>query len=107
MAIKILYVEDNPINAEIVRRTLTRSGYQILEAKNGANGIALALQEKPDLILLDINLPDINGVNVCARLKGYEGLSHIPIIALTANAMHGDHQRYLAAGFDDYISKPV
>jgi CheY-like chemotaxis protein len=107
MAIKILYVEDNPMSAEIVRRLLTRSGYEVLEAANGFAALEITLNERPDLILMDIHLPGMTGTETAARIKAYPELARIPIIALTANAMHGDRQRFLSSGFEDYLSKPV
>lgn len=107
MAIKILYVEDNPMSAEIVRRLLTRSGYEVLEAADGYAAIELTLNERPDLILMDIQIPGMTGTEAAARIKAYPELAHIPIIALTANNEHGDRDRYLHSGFDEYLSKPV
>jgi two-component system cell cycle response regulator DivK len=107
MCATILYIEDNPQNMRLVRKMLQVGGYQTLEAVDGLSGIALARREKPDLILMDINLPDIDGLEATGRLKAIADLRHIPVIALTANAMHGDRERFLAAGCDGYIAKPV
>jgi two-component system, cell cycle response regulator DivK len=104
---KILYVEDNPQNMRLVRKFLTMAGYQMIEAVNGLMGVAVAAREMPDLILMDVNLPDINGLEATARLKASPQLSWIPIIALTANAMHGDRENCIAAGCDGYIPKPI
>ena len=105
---KILYVEDNPQNMRLVRKILTAAGYEVIEATNGLSGIATAEREKPDLILMDVNLPDINGLEATTRLKAMEAsIATIPVIALTANAMHGDRENCLAAGCDGYLAKPV
>ncbi len=82
-------------------------GYEVLEATEGLTGVAVAAREQPDLILMDINLPDINGLEATARLKASPQLSWIPVIALTANAMHGDREHCIAAGCDGYLAKPV
>jgi two-component system cell cycle response regulator DivK len=95
---KILYVEDNPQNMRLVRKILMAAGYDVLEATEG---------ECPDLILMDVNLPDINGLEATARLKASPQLAWIPIIAVTANAMHGDREHCIAAGCDGYLAKPV
>jgi two-component system cell cycle response regulator DivK len=107
MAARILCVEDNPQNMRLVRKILKHEGYEVLEAEDGASGLALSEAEKPDLILMDINLPDIDGLEVTRLIKAQAALAHIPIIALTANAMYGDEERCLAAGCDGYIAKPV
>ncbi|MDX2075089.1 MAG: response regulator [bacterium] len=104
---KILYVEDNPQNMRLVRKMLDTGGYQMVEALDGITGLRMAEQEQPVLILLDINLPDIDGMEVTARLKANPTLAHIPIVALTANAMFGDRERFLEAGCDGYLAKPV
>lgn len=101
---RILCVEDNPQNMRLVRKILVHHGYEVLEAEDGTTGIAMALNEMPDLILMDINLPDIDGLEATGRIKAQVS---IPIVALTANAMYGDEERCLAAGCDGYISKPV
>lgn len=106
MTARILCVEDNPQNMRLVRKLLKRK-YTILEAEDGFTGLRLAEEEIPDLILMDINLPDIDGTEVTRRIKAQAHLNHIPIIALTANAMYGDEEKYLSAGCDGYIAKPV
>lgn len=106
MPARILCVEDNPQNMRLVRKLLRRQ-YTVLEAEDGITGLHIAESEQPDLILMDINLPDIDGIEVTKRIKAQEHLKHIPIIALTANAMYGDEEKYLAAGCDGYITKPV
>lgn len=107
MSAKILYVEDNPQNMRLVKKILMSVGYEVLEATDGLTGVAIAAREHPDLILMDINLPDINGLEATARLKAAPDLSWIPVIALTANAMHGDREHCIAAGCDGYLAKPV
>ncbi|GAB5490497.1 MAG: response regulator [Phototrophicaceae bacterium] len=106
MTARILCVEDNPQNMRLVRKLLKRK-YTVLEAEDGLTGLRIAEEEIPDLILMDINLPDIDGTEVTRRIKAQTHLNHIPIIALTANAMYGDEEKYLAAGCDGYIAKPV
>lgn len=101
----ILCVEDNPQNMRLVRKILVHGGYQVLEAEDGLSGVRIALQDKPDLILMDVNLPDIDGLEATRRIKAQMGT--IPILALTANAMYGDEERCLAAGCDGYLAKPV
>lgn len=107
MSAKVLYIEDNPLNMRLVRKILKSIGYTMIEAIDGLTGVQSAMQEMPDVILMDINLPDIDGMEAAARLKADERTTHIPIIALTANAMHGDKERFIAAGCDGYLAKPV
>lgn len=104
---KILYVEDNPQNMRLVRKMLGSGGYEMLEAPDGLSGLQIAEAEQPVLILLDINLPDIDGIEVTRRIKSNPSLAHIPVVALTANAMFGDRERFLDAGCDGYLAKPV
>jgi two-component system cell cycle response regulator DivK len=104
---RILCIEDNPQNMRLVRKILKHHGYDVLEALDGVSGVAMAERELPDLILMDINLPDIDGLEATRRIKENPKLAHIPIVALTANAMYGDEERILAGGCDGYISKPV
>jgi two-component system cell cycle response regulator DivK len=107
MKARILCVEDNPQNMRLVRKILMTAGYEVLEAIDGASGIEMAERERPNLVLMDVNLPDIDGLEATARLKGQQRLAHIPIIALTANAMHGDRERCLQAGCNGYVPKPI
>jgi len=107
MAKTILYIEDNPDNRLLIRRILEADGYRMLEAINGEQGVALANENLPDLILLDINLPDIDGYEVTHRLRGNTKLADIPILAITANVMKGDRERTLQAGCNGYVSKPI
>jgi len=104
---KILYVEDNPVNMALVKRLLVGAGYEVLEAGNGGEGIKVAKEEGPALIIMDINLPDMGGHEASTKIKGMEALKDIPIVALTANVLPGDRERSLTAGCDGYISKPV
>jgi CheY-like chemotaxis protein len=109
MGHNILYVEDNHDNMMLVKRALEARGYRLLEAANGLKGVEMAEQEDVDLILLDINLPDIDGYEVARRLRSSSktALAHIPIIAITANALKGDAEKALDAGCDVYMSKPI
>jgi two-component system cell cycle response regulator DivK len=107
MSASILCVEDNPQNMRLVRKILTSAGYKVIEAEDGLSGIDTAVQHKPNLILMDVNLPDIDGLEAASRLKAIPAMAQVPVIALTANAMHGDRERCLAAGCDGYIPKPI
>jgi two-component system, cell cycle response regulator DivK len=109
MGQNILYIEDNPDNMLLVQRALESRGYKLLQARNGTEGIALAESEDVDLILLDINLPDIDGYEVARRIRNSSKykLVYTPIIAITANALKGDAERALTAGCDVYMSKPI
>src|SRR5215471_9864308 len=104
---KILYVEDNDDNVYMLKIRLTRAGYTVIVATDGAQGVAMAGSERPDLILMDITLPDIDGGEATRRIKGDPTTKGIPVIALTANAMPGDREKALAAGCDDFDTKPV
>jgi two-component system, cell cycle response regulator DivK len=104
---QILVVEDNERNMKLFRDVLQANGYRTLEATTGRRAVELATEHGPDLVLMDIQLPDIDGVEALARLRADERTAAIPILALTAQAMDGDRARFLAAGFDGYISKPV
>ena|SRR5215208_2642373 len=103
----ILIVEDNDKNAKLVRDVLQFKGFRTLEAATAADGIALAQAEGPDLILMDIQLPDMDGVAAVTRLKAEAQTASIPVVALTALAMASDRERFLAAGFDGYLAKPI
>jgi two-component system cell cycle response regulator DivK len=109
MGSNILYIEDNPDNMMLVKRALEAHGYRLLQAMNGLDGVATAEREEVDLILLDINLPDIDGYEVARRIRtsGKSKLTYVPIIAVTANALKGDAEKALAAGCDVYMSKPI
>jgi len=104
---KILYVEDNVDNRMLVQRILQAEGYEFIGAGNAANGLELARKHRPDLILVDINMPEIDGLSMTRELKGDRSFSKTPVIAITANVMRGDRERTLAAGCDGYIQKPV
>jgi two-component system cell cycle response regulator DivK len=103
----ILYVEDNLENRMLIRRILQAEGFNMVEASNAKQALETILQERPDLILMDINLPEMDGYTLTARLKAMPQLKNVPIIALTANVMRGDRERTLEAGCDGYIQKPV
>ena len=109
MGSNILYIEDNPDNMMLVKRALESRGYTLLEARNGLEGVKAAEKNELDLILLDINLPDIDGYEVARRLRGSvkPTLAYTPIIAITANALKGDAEKALASGCDVYMSKPI
>jgi two-component system cell cycle response regulator DivK len=103
----ILYVEDNLDNRNLVKRILEAAGYQFIGTDNAADGIALAQLHHPDLILVDINLPEVDGLTMTQELKADAQFEKTPIIAITANVMRGDRERTLTAGCDDYIQKPI
>jgi two-component system cell cycle response regulator DivK len=105
--ITILYVEDNPDNRLLVKRVLMVEGYRVIEAENANQAIELLQTEFPRLILMDINMPDVDGYTLTARLRDNQALNGTPIIALTANVMRGDRERSLDAGCDGYIQKPI
>lgn len=103
----ILYIEDNAENRLLVRRILQAEGYQVLEAENANQAIEVVKRSRPDLILMDINLPEVDGYTLTTQFKAQPYLNHIPIVALTANVMKGDRERTLAVGCDGYIQKPI
>ncbi len=107
MSKRILYIEDNPENRLLMRRVLMAEGYLVDEATDGNSGLQKAAESPPDLILMDINLPEIDGYEVTARLKQLPNMLGVPIIAVTANVMKGDREKTLAAGCDGYIQKPI
>ena len=104
---KILYVEDNDDNVYVVKTRLSRAGYTVLVAVDGQQGLDMALAERPDLILMDLSLPVLDGWEATRRLKATAETTSIPVIALSAHAMAGDREKALAAGCDDYDTKPV
>lgn len=106
MAKRILVVEDHEENRRIMRDLLTHAGYEMLEALTGEDGVAAAGRERPDLILMDIQLPGLDGYEATRRIKGDPALRHIPIIAVTSYALSGDDLKALAAGCDAYVTKP-
>jgi len=104
---KILYIEDDFRNRLLVQRILTAYGYNVVEAETGKEGMRLAKEITPDLILMDINLPEMDGYEATALLKKVDALADVPIIAMTANVMKGDREKTLEAGCDGYIQKPI
>jgi two-component system, cell cycle response regulator DivK len=104
---KLLLVEDNEMNRDMLSRRLERKGYQVVMAVDGGQGVALAQTEKPDLILMDMSLPVVDGWAATKQLKANPETARIPIIALTAHAMQGDEEKARAAGCDDYDTKPI
>jgi two-component system cell cycle response regulator DivK len=104
---KGLVIEDDENNMVLITRLLEKSGYQALRATTGAQGIEMALREKPDFIILDIQLPDVDGTEVLRRIRSSEPRNTIPIIAMTSFAMAGDRERLLNAGCNEYIEKPI
>ncbi len=104
---RILYIEDNRDNRMLVRRVLEVEGYEVVEAEDGWIGLRAARAERFDLILVDINLPEVDGYEVTARLKALDMVENVPIIAITANVMKGDREKTLAAGCSGYIQKPI
>jgi CheY-like chemotaxis protein len=103
----ILIVEDNEKNMKLVRDVLQATGYRTLEATTGEEGVELALSQAPALVLMDVQLPGIDGVEALERMRQNERTASIPVLALTAQAMSGDRERFLEAGFDGYLAKPV
>ena len=104
---KILLVEDNEMNRDMLSRRLKRKGFEVLIATDGGQGVEMAMNEKPDLILMDMSLPVKDGWTATQELKSDASTQHIPVIALTAHAMSGDREQALAAGCDDYDTKPI
>jgi two-component system cell cycle response regulator DivK len=104
---RILYIEDNAGNRTLIKRVLEPEGYTLIEAPDGQTGLEMAMAQPPDLILMDINLPEVDGYTMTSRIKATPGLERIKIIALTANVMKGDREKTLAAGCDGYLQKPI
>ncbi len=104
---KVLLVEDNEMNRDMLSRRLTRKGFEVLIAVDGQAGVDMASSESPDIILLDMSLPVMDGWEAAGRIKGDPLTASIPILALTAHAMEGDREKTLAAGCDDYDTKPI
>lgn len=107
MKTKILVIEDNEQNLYLATFILEKNGYEVIKAKDGTTGVKLAIQEKPDLIIMDIQLPDIDGLEATKRIRASEVDGEIPIIALTSYAMTGDKEKALSAGCTGYIEKPI
>ena len=103
----VLYIEDTFENRILIRRVLQADGFTVVEAENATHGLEVLKDLNPDLILIDINMPDMDGYTLTAHLRTIPKLADIPIVALTANVMRGDRERSLAAGCDDYIQKPI
>jgi two-component system cell cycle response regulator DivK len=106
-ASRVLLVEDNDDNFALVRFLLEREGYTVIEARNGVQGLALARTESPDLILMDLSLPEMDGWEAARELKGNPKTAAIPLLAITAHTLPGDRKHALESGFDGYISKPI
>ena len=104
---RILVVEDNEKNMKLFRDVLGATGYRTLEATTGGEAVDLATEQAPDLVLMDIQMPGVDGVEALRRLRADERTAAIPVLAVTAQAMQGDRERFLAEGFDGYLSKPV
>jgi CheY-like chemotaxis protein len=104
---KILYVEDNEDNVFMLKNRLTRAGYTVIIANDGAQGVAMAMSERPDLILMDLGLPVLDGWEATRQIKAAPETKHIPVIALTAHAMSGDREKAMSAGCDDFDTKPI
>ncbi len=104
---RILIVEDNEANLYLISFILKNSGYEVIEAREGLKGVELAIKEKPDLIIMDIQLPDIDGLEATRLIRASEADTKIPIVALTSYAMTGDREKALAAGCSGYIEKPI
>jgi two-component system, cell cycle response regulator DivK len=104
---KVLVVEDNEMNRDMLSRRLTRRGFQVIFAVDGQQGVDLARSEQPDIILMDMSLPVIDGWEATRRVKSDEATRSVPVIGLTAHAMAGDREKAIAAGCDDYDTKPV
>ena len=105
--VKILLVEDNEMNRDMLSRRLLRKGFEVVMAVDGGQAVSMAESEHPDLILMDMSLPVIDGWEATRRVKAAKATAHIPIIALTAHAMSGDREKALSAGCDDYDTKPI
>ena len=105
--IRILYIEDNAENRLLVKRILEAHGHTVFEAADGTSGLEAATEVQPDLVLLDISLPEVDGYDLAARFQEMEEMEGVPIVAVTANVMKGDRERSLAAGCDVYIPKPI
>ena len=104
---KILYVEDNDDHVYMLTNRLARAGFTVVVATAGVEGVAMTASERPDLVLMDLTLPDIDGEEATRRIKAAPATRHVPVIALTANVMNGDREKALAAGCDDFDTKPV
>ncbi len=104
---RVLLIEDNETNLYLIRFILEKNGYQVIEARDGITGVELAIKEKPDLVIMDIQLPDIDGLEATRRIRASVADSELPIVALTSYAMVGDKEKAMAAGCTGYIEKPI
>lgn len=104
---RILLIEDSPANRALAVKLLRNAGHEVVEAEDAPTGIALALDRAPDLVLMDLSLPEVDGWEALRRLRADERTAKVPVVAVTAHAMLGDRERALDAGFDDYITKPI
>jgi|RhiMetdeSRZDD1v2_1073273.scaffolds.fasta_scaffold05713_14 two-component system cell cycle response regulator DivK len=104
---RVLVVEDNPLNLKLLRDVLIHAGFDVVEARSGEDGVARAMEFRPDLILMDLQLPGIDGTQAMRMIKGSPIGSDVPVVALTAFAMSEDRERALRSGFDGYLSKPI
>jgi len=104
---KILIIEDNPQNMKLLLMTLRPHGYALLEATDGEEALDIAVRDKPDLIIMDIQLPKVSGLEVTRMLRQMPAFNHVPIIAITAYAMKGDKEKFIESGCDAYLSKPI
>jgi two-component system cell cycle response regulator DivK len=103
----VLYVEDDPNNRMLIRRILMAEGYNMLDAASAEEALAVVALNRPDLVLMDINMPDVDGLTLTSQLKKLPLMANVPIVAVTANVMRGDRERTLAAGCDGYLQKPI
>jgi two-component system cell cycle response regulator DivK len=103
----VLVVEDNEMNMKLLRDVLAASGYRTLEARTGAQAVELAKRHIPEVVLMDVQLPDVDGVEALRRIRADARTAFVPVVAVTAQAMGGDRERFLRAGFDGYLPKPV
>ena len=102
----VLIVEDNPVNMKLAAFILSQAGYTVLEAENAETGLALAREHRPPLVLMDVHLPGMDGIEALEIMRADPGLAHVKVYAITASAMKGDRERLLRAGFDGYMAKP-
>ena len=105
--VKVLLVEDNYMNKVLVREILTLNGYDIIEAASGTEGLKMLALESPDIVLMDLHLPEMDGITATRIIKADEKNRHIPVLALTASAMKGEEQKLIDKGFDGYVAKPI
>ena len=104
---KVLIAEDNPVNRELLRELLETRGYSVIEASDGQEALMRIEESRPDLLLLDLDMPVLDGFATVCRIREDPSLATLPVLAVTAYAMHGDHERVMASGFDGYLSKPI